>query len=86
MRTAMIAVMADHGEALGEHGETAHGVFLYDETIHVPLCFKLPKEIAAGKRVDRRAVLVDVTPTILQTVGSAIPKPMQGESLVPEMR
>jgi choline-sulfatase len=82
---SVIAVMADHGDALGEHGETAHGVFLYDETIHVPLVFKLPKEISAGKRVDRRAVLVDVTPTILQTVGSAIPKPMQGESLVPEM-
>ncbi len=82
---SIIAVMADHGEALGEHGETAHGVFLYDETIHVPLVFKLPKEKSAGKRVDRRVVLVDVTPTILQTVGSAIPKPMQGESLVPEM-
>ena len=79
----IIAVMADHGEALGEHGETAHGVFLYDETIHVPLLFKMPAESAAGKRVERRAVLVDVTPTILQTVGVAIPKQVQGESLVP---
>ncbi len=83
---AMIAVMADHGEALGEHGETAHGVFLYDETIHVPLLFKMPAQSAAGKRVERRAVLVDVTPTILQTVGVAIPKQMQGESLVPVIK
>ena len=82
----IIAVMADHGEALGEHGETAHGVFLYDETIHVPLLFKMPAESAAGKRVERRAVLVDVTPTILQTVGVAIPKQVQGESLVPVMK
>src|SRR6266550_2349420 len=39
---SVIAVMADHGEALGEHGESTHGIFLYDETIHVPLLFKLP--------------------------------------------
>jgi arylsulfatase A-like enzyme/Flp pilus assembly protein TadD len=80
---SLIAVMADHGEALGEHGETAHGVFLYDETIHVPLLFKLPGERSAGKRVESRAVLVDVTPTILETVGIAVPKQVQGESLVP---
>src|SRR5712671_2572432 len=40
---ALIAVMADHGEGLGEHGERSHGIFLYDETIHVPLLFKLPR-------------------------------------------
>ncbi len=39
---SLIAVMADHGEALGDHGEATHGIFLYDETIHVPLLIKLP--------------------------------------------
>jgi len=39
---AMIAVMADHGESLGAHGEDTHGIFLYDETIQVPLVIKLP--------------------------------------------
>ena len=81
----MIALMADHGEALGDHGETAHGVFLYDETIHVPLLFKLPKQASAGKRIERRAVLVDVAPTILETLNLAIPRDMQGQSLLPEM-
>ena len=82
---AMISVMADHGEALGDHGETAHGVFLYDETIHVPLVIKLPKGRAAGRRIDRRAVLVDVSPTILQAAGLPLPKEMQGESQLAEM-
>lgn len=81
----MISVMADHGESLGDHGETAHGVFLYDETIHVPLVIKLPGERSSGKRVERRAALVDVTPTILQTVGVPIPKEVQGESLLATM-
>jgi choline-sulfatase len=83
---ALIAVMADHGEALGEHGEATHGVFLYDETIHVPLLFKLPRERSAGKRIETRAGLVDVMPTILQTVGIGVPKEMQGESLIPMLQ
>jgi arylsulfatase A-like enzyme/Tfp pilus assembly protein PilF len=39
---SLIAMMSDHGEAFGEHGERTHGIFLYDETIHVPLLIKLP--------------------------------------------
>ena len=51
--SALIAVMADHGEAFGEHGENHHGIFLYDETIHVPLLIKAPgntarRELKAG--------------------------------------
>jgi arylsulfatase A-like enzyme/cytochrome c-type biogenesis protein CcmH/NrfG len=79
---AMIAVMADHGEALGEHGEITHGIFLYDETIHVPLLFKMPQERSAATRVDNRAELVDVLPTMLQAAGIAVPKEVQGESLL----
>ena len=89
---AVIAVMADHGEALGDHGEDFHGFFLYDETIHVPLAIKLPgagptgknstEKSAAGKRIERRVQLVDVLPTILQVAGVAVPKEVQGESLL----
>jgi choline-sulfatase len=81
----LIAVMADHGESLGAHGENTHGIFLYDETLHVPLLFKLPASRADGKQIDARVRLVDVAPTILQEAGLAVPKEMQGESLVPLM-
>ena len=80
---ALIALMADHGEAFGEHGERSHGIFLYDETIHVPLLLKMPGATSAGRRVDTRARLVDVAPTILSKVGILPPKVMQGESLLP---
>lgn len=83
---SLIAVMADHGEALGEHGETTHGMFLYDETIHVPLLFKLPGARSLGKRVDTRAGLVDVLPTMLEGVGIAVPPEVQGESLLPLLK
>ena len=83
---ALLAVMADHGEALGEHGENTHGVFLYDETIHVPLLLKLPAESDAGKRVDTRVGLVDVTPTILRGARIEIPSAVQGKSLLPMIK
>src|ERR1700680_1162639 len=78
----LIAVMADHGESLGAHGESTHGVFLYDETLHVPLLIKLPLNRAAGRRVETRAGLVDVAPTILGAAGVTPPAEMQGQSLL----
>src|SRR6202163_1796787 len=82
----LIAVRADHGDSLGAHGENTHGILLYDETLHVPLLFKLPASRAAGKRVDARVRLVDVAPTILQEAGLPVPKEMQGESLSAMMK
>jgi arylsulfatase A-like enzyme/Tfp pilus assembly protein PilF len=78
---SIVAIMADHGEAFGEHGEREHGVFLYDETIHVPLLLRLPAQRDAGMRIDERVGLADVAPTILQTVGIPAPPQMQGTSL-----
>src|SRR6266850_1800409 len=72
---ALIAVMADHGEAFGEHGENHHGIFLYDETIHVPLLLKTPGQHSA-KKIATRVGLVDVAPTILQAVRVPVPAAM----------
>jgi len=82
-KNTVIAVAADHGEAFGEHGEKSHGIFLYDETIHVPLLMKLPGEKLADKRVEARVALADVAPSLLQTAGISIPSTMQGQSLFP---
>jgi choline-sulfatase len=79
---SVIAVMADHGEALGDHGEATHGIFLYDETIRVPLLIKLPGERAAGKHIESRVGLVDVLPTLLQATGTPVRPEIQGKSLL----
>jgi arylsulfatase A-like enzyme/Flp pilus assembly protein TadD len=78
----LIVITSDHGQSLSAHGEDTHGIFLYDETIHVPLLLKLPQNRNAGKRVTARARLVDVAPTILEIAGAPIPSQMQGQSLL----
>src|SRR5262249_8843914 len=85
-RGALIAVMAEHGESLGDHGEEMHGIFLYDETIHVPMMFKLPGQLLAGRRVSTRVGLVDFAPTLLQMLSLPLPPTFQGEPLVAMMK
>jgi len=83
---ALITITADHGESLKAHGEDRHGILIYDETIHVPLAIKLPHRQSAGKRVETPVELADITPTLLETLGIAIPKEVQGASMVELMK
>jgi tetratricopeptide (TPR) repeat protein len=57
-------------------------VFLYDETLHVPLLIKLPLNRGAGRRIEARAGLVDVAPTLLAAAGLTPSSQMQGQSLL----
>jgi len=79
---SVIVIAADHGQSLGAHGEDSHGIFLYEETAHVPLLVKLPQDQSAGKRVRARASLIDIAPTLLELAGVAVPSQMQGQSLL----
>jgi arylsulfatase A-like enzyme/Tfp pilus assembly protein PilF len=84
-QNSVIAIAADHGEAFGEHGEERHGMFLYDDTIHVPLLLKLPAERLGGKRVEERVALAEVAPSLLEAAGIPAPATMQAKSLFPLM-
>ncbi|MGA9527212.1 MAG: sulfatase-like hydrolase/transferase [Terriglobales bacterium] len=82
-----IVVVADHGQSLGAHGEETHGIFLYDETIHVPLLVKLPQSQAVARpetaeRIIARVRLIDIAPTLLEIAGISVPSQMQGQSLL----
>jgi arylsulfatase A-like enzyme/tetratricopeptide (TPR) repeat protein len=66
----MVVVAAgDHGESLGEHGESTHGYFIYQSTMHVPLLLKMPGARIAGKRIAESVSLIDLTPTLLAFSG-----------------
>ena len=66
---AIVAIVSDHGEGLGDHGETEHGILLYRETLHVPWILRLPGGAGAGRRIAGTLGLVDVAATLLDLAG-----------------
>jgi choline-sulfatase len=66
---AIVAVVSDHGEGLGDHGETEHGIFLYREALHVPGILRLPGGAAGGRRVAGTVGLIDLAATLLDVAG-----------------
>jgi len=83
LNNLFLVLTADHGESLGQHGETTHGFFVYQEGLHVPLIFVTPFPQFSGKTYSGVVALADVMPTILDMVGLKIPSEVQGKSLVP---
>jgi arylsulfatase A-like enzyme/Flp pilus assembly protein TadD len=66
----LVAVVADHGESLGEHGEETHSMFLYESAIRVPLILWRPGVLPAGKVVAAPVRTLDLSPTILDILGA----------------
>ena len=65
---ALIFFLSDHGEGLGDHGEMQHGIFLYRESIQIPLLIKLPGNALAGATVAAPVQISDVFGTIGQAL------------------
>ena len=77
---ALVIMTADHGEALGDHGERTHGLFAYESTLKIPL-------VIAGAHLQHRVENayvrhVDIVPTILDVAGAKPPSPLPGASLL----
>jgi len=81
--STLIVIAGDHGEMLGEHGETDHRYFVYQSAIKVPLLFGLPGQ-KGPKRITNQAGLVDILPTICSLVDIEIPAEVQGKDLSAE--
>lgn len=82
----IIIVAGDHGEGLGDKVEEGHGIFLYEETVRVPLIFWNKAIWPKPFSINTRVRLVDIAPTIAELVGlGAEASLMQGKSLLPVM-
>jgi choline-sulfatase len=79
----VVVVAGDHGESLGDHGEQAHGFFIYESVMRVPFIVRAPIAAMRGRVVDDPVRLVDIMPTALELLGVPSPAPMDGRSLVP---
>jgi arylsulfatase A-like enzyme/Flp pilus assembly protein TadD len=81
----LVIAFGDHGEGLGEHGERAHGHFLYESTMRVPLIFSQAGRVRAGVRVQAMVSLVDLFGTVLDLLGFESPDERSGRSLAPAL-
>ncbi len=77
---ALVIVTADHGEALGDHGELTHGLFAYEPTLKVPLV--VWGAGVAPERDGRAARHVDILPTVLAYLRLSLPADLPGRSLL----
>ncbi len=82
---SVLAIVGDHGESLGEHGEKTHGIFLYEGAVHVPMMIRAPGLVPAGRRVSGPVELVDVAPTLLDLLDERALERAQGRSLLPRI-
>jgi arylsulfatase A-like enzyme/tetratricopeptide (TPR) repeat protein len=82
---ALIVLLSDHGEGLGDHGEDEHGIFLYREAIQVPLMVKLPGS-THGARVSETVGLRDVMPAILDELHIALPPGLEQRSIFRDVK
>ena len=81
---SLVAITADHGEGLMQHGHLLHGAQIYEEQVRVPLLLRWPGRLPAGRVIEGAVSLIDLAPTLLELAGvtPAPDEPMQGESLV----
>ncbi|MFI5309743.1 MAG: sulfatase [Gemmatimonadales bacterium] len=82
-RSTLVVVIADHGEAFGQHaGNYGHTLALYEENVRVPFMIAMPTRANAAQRVRRTASLIDVAPTMLDLLGIRPPATFDGTTLL----
>ncbi len=76
----LIAVVGDHGEALGEHGEPGHGVLLHRATLEVPLVIAGPG-VPAGRVVTAAVGTPRLAATLVHMAGIEVRPGVAGTPL-----
>jgi hypothetical protein len=77
---SVVIITADHGEALGEHGQWGHGGALFQQSLRIPL---LIFDSAGGRYANTAfATQVDIAPTLVDRLSLPIPATWQGRSLL----
>ena len=67
--TPWILIVGDHGESLGSHGESTHGVFVYEATLKIPaILWPAPQGRSPGIEVSPFRTM-DVSSTAFELLG-----------------
>lgn len=78
---------ADHGDAVASHGGMWDKASTFTEEVaHIPMAIRWPAGMGSGLRTDRLVSNLDVTATMLDAAGAAVPAAMHSRSLLPLCR
>jgi arylsulfatase A-like enzyme len=80
---AIVAVVSDHGECLGEHGYFFGHWDVFEETARVPMILVHPSRSWRGISVEQTVRTIDLFPTILSWLNVPLPGPIDGRDLTP---
>ena len=81
---ALIIYTSDHGDMLGSHRLQTKNAAFYKEIANIPLIIRNGRNSEKG-RVDYPASHIDIAPTVLDYFGIAIPKIMEGRSMMSQI-
>jgi arylsulfatase A-like enzyme len=81
-KNTIVVYTSDQGFYMGEHGWFDKR-FMYEESMRTPLIIRYPGMIKPGTVSNQIISNVDFAPTFLEIAGLAIPKEIQGKSMVP---
>jgi uncharacterized sulfatase len=76
----LVFMTSDHGEMMGSHGKWEK-MAPYEEAIRVPLIYRWPGHVPAGKKLDVLFTPMDYLPTLLSLAGSPTPSGIDGIDL-----
>lgn len=81
----IVALVSDHGTALGDYGLIQKGTF-YEPVVNVPYVFWYPNTLAKGKILETPVETLSLLPTLLELVGLPMPAEHQHQSLAECLR
>jgi arylsulfatase len=81
----LVAVTADRGASLGEHGIASEARGLYDCTLRIPFIARWPGRIVPGTRLKGMFQAEDIAPTLFEAVEMEVPSSMEGPRFWQEM-
>ncbi len=78
----IVIYLSDQGFYLGEHGWFDKR-FMYEESFRTPMLMRFPALIKPAVVSNSFIMNTDIAPTLLDAAGLAVPKDIQGESMLP---